>query len=330
MLAVVALVLIACEVALRQVEVSLSTDLEHIDDFPRIVKRLHDDPRPSVLFLGNSLTGCGADVPAFRDEWTRLGRDDVCDKVSPDGTALSDWYYIYKTFLAEADQVPDVVIIGFSRRHLHDDLPVSPKRLGRHFCKISHTTELFEHDLLDIESRGNFLFSWASTVYGNQPQIKKRALDMVIPNYRQGSRTINDWVGLGMDKAKKAAAKKDGKKPPKVTCRRLERLLGLMKETGTRGVFVAMPRPNKWEVKKVVKKTILDAGMTFVDFRGIEDVEGLTAKHFADKIHLTPSGAKIYSRALARELARRFDEANARTNSVKSRASASGTTTPGQ
>ena len=350
-LAAVALVLVAFEVSLMQVVTSLSTDIEHINDFPEISQEMHDDTRPSILFLGNSLTGDGLDVIAFQEAWHRSGGGDIiCRKVAPDATAICDWYYLFKTFFADPGQAPDVVVIGFAEGHMDDNQSPKAKQLGRHFCRLGHTGEIFEHDIHDFERRVEFLLSRASTTYGNQLGVKNRLLDPLIPYYREGTQTINSML---LQK-KKAPAKDpvvtrqttdDAKEPlistrpslPATTCHRLERLIAVLKCTNTRAFFVAMPRREYWQVQDKVYWTIqpaetinpdrtIDADKTtLIDMR---NVAGLTAKHFADSMHLRYDGTRVYSWALARKLAWFLKEPRGGTISLETKSGASGTTTP--
>ncbi len=298
MLAVVLAVVAAYELAIRRAERALSTDVQHIRSVGEAAARLHQEPRPRVLFLGNSLTGYGADCGAFTDELKRLGLPEAsCARAVPDATGISDWYYLFRNDFVVPRHVPDVVIVGFARGHLADDHPLDPRHLGRYFCRLRDVPELFRFDLKTVEERASFLLGYLSAAYGNQDRTKKRLLDVIIPDYRYGERTLNAMSQAAAERREQQAPPAAG---PPVTYGRLRRFMEMLRRQGVVGIFVAMPRPEPWPMPEELPGILADGGMLYVDFRR---VPGLRNENFPDGMHLDPAGAEIYSRALARRLA---------------------------
>jgi hypothetical protein len=304
----VALVLAAYEISVRRAEVALSTDVRHIYELPDIADRLHASGPPRVLLLGNSLTGRGVDVEIFRGELAARGADGIaCAKAAPDATTVSDWYYALKNHFAARGRAPEVVIIGFGNGHLPDDRAVDPRALGRYFCRLSDIPELFRHELFTVGQRSQFVLSYLSAGFGNQDRVKKRVLDVIIPDYRRGSRRINA-LNLAGEAAAEAEQNPQAEYHP--TFQRLRRLMALLRRHDVRGIFVAMPKPGRWEPEPGLPEAVVDGGMTFVDCRKIR---GLTRRQFPDGMHLGREGATIYSRALAARLAEPLKHIAART-----------------
>ena len=288
----------ACEVAVRRVGPALSGDMRHIQTFPAIARKLDNSRRLRILFLGNSLTRTNTDVNAFQSELERSAVDPpACAVISPDDTVLSDWYYIFKNVFSVRQQAPDVVVIGFRRnRQVCDSGMPHARKLGRDFCNLGDTAEVFEHELAGLAERTAYLLSSFCAVYAYQERIKHRILDRVIPDFRPGMRKINAIITESQGVREAQASQM-----PRLTYRRLRRFMAMLKRSGTRGVFVAMPLGD-WPLDAAIPEMVREAGMTFVDCRRTA-LPALTGDYAPDGFHLGKAGARIYSRFLAKKLA---------------------------
>ncbi|MCA9046978.1 MAG: hypothetical protein KDA69_21795, partial [Planctomycetaceae bacterium] len=163
-IAVLALLLLACEFGLRIGADSLSKDVAHLHHFADASKRLASTSRDpdvqKVLFLGNSTTRFGVDGEEFVSILhQQTDVPVVWEKVNPDNTALAEWYYLYKNFFHSPDVRPDVVVLGFEAMHLRDSPSDHPTRLAQFYCNKKDWPELTHFDLPNFESRMNFIAS---------------------------------------------------------------------------------------------------------------------------------------------------------------------------
>jgi hypothetical protein len=293
--ALVLLVLLGCELVVRTREQYLSLDLKHIGQIPAISQNMTEGPGLRVLFIGNSMTRYGVDASTFEREMQAQGIGPLrVEKVFPDATGLPDWYYAFKHYFVDAGHLPDVLIVGFAARDLQDDYAVEPTRLARYYSSSRDIPELFSRDVLDFDGRVEFLLSSLSSSFANRSRVRTRVMDALVPYYRDTAQQLNRDMKTG--RAANAA-------PTPHTYRRLERLMQLAGQKGVRVIFVAMPLRDAYTLDPLVRKTIEDGGMAFVDCR---EVAGLGRESYIDEMHLKPEGAAVYSRFLARQLAGGF------------------------
>jgi hypothetical protein len=295
-IALVLLVLLGCELFVRTREQSLSLDLKHIGEIPAISQKMTEGPGLRVLFIGNSMTRYGVDTETFEREMKAQGVGPLhIEKVFPDATGLPDWHYAFKHYFVEAGHLPDVLIVGFAARDLQDDYAVEPTRLARYYSSSRDIPEVFSQDVTDFDGRVAFLLSSLSSSFANRSRVRTRALDALIPYYRDTAQQLNRDMKTGQ--ARSAAQSSH-------TYKRLERFITLAGEKGVRVIFVAMPLREAYTLDPLVQKTVEDGGMTFVDCR---QVTGLGRESYVDEMHLKPEGAAVYSQFLARQLAGGFN-----------------------
>jgi hypothetical protein len=298
-LAVVASVLAAAELAGRFAGRSLSVDESHVREIPEIARRLHAGRPPRILFLGNSLTRCGVDLEAFRAELRARGVPDAaCEKVVPDGTGICEWYYYFKRHFADADETPDVVIVGFQGTAASDENLVRVEKLGQDVCTLRDVPELFTSDVEGFGDRVQFLLSYCFYSVGKQTNMQHRVLSLVVPNYIQETQELNRVVQSGRRKGGPSA-------PPRSTYRRLDRLMDMLRRIDVRGVFVAMPGATEQTLDPLLVETVREGGMTLIDGRRIERLD---AERFFDGVHMDPTAADMYSRFVARAVAEQLKE----------------------
>lgn len=289
-LCVVAILLVS-ELALRQLEDGLSIDLQHIKRIPSIARRLAEGDGLRVLFLGNSLTREAVDVDVFEAESDRLGIGPVhAVSVFPDDSAIGEWVYVFRHFFVDPGIRPDVVVVGFARDHLSDAKPLAIERIAAFYSDLSDVPEIFRLDLHGFGERVEFLLAHVSRAFAHRERVSRRALDALIPYYRSTSRRIN--VSLTAAPNPGAAAQP--------TYARLGRLAELVRRSGARLFLVAMPTRRPYDLEPGLVDAAREQGAVLVDARS---VDGITPALFRDALHLTPPGAELYSRSLARRLA---------------------------
>lgn len=290
----VACVLLLTEIGLRSTESYLSGNLNHIHQIPTIASRFGTD-EPSVLFLGNSLTNNAIDPHSFKQPYGILQGQapDIVEKITPDGTSLSDWYCIYRNFIADQKAAPKVVVMGFAWAQLSDQYPIDPARLGGFFCSTEDIPDLSSTGLSRHDNVLVFMAGAISHVYLNREAIRNRVLDMLVPNYRTVVQTLNN----------RPDAQPNGNTMPaqqmNYTYDTLRHFSRLVAESGARLVVVAMPVQESYPIDRNLLTLAHEQQITLVDLR---DHPQLDRTMFADPIHLNDLGRKRFSAFLASAL----------------------------
>ena len=294
--ALIVVALAACELVVRLREQSLSLDVRHIRQIPDIAARLArgDDGQHllRVLFIGNSMTRYGVEPEIVEREMSAQGVAPLrIERVFPDATALPDWYYAFKRYFDAPTRAPDVLVVCFAANDLQDSQPIHSWRLAQYYTNLGDVPEIFREDIRDFDSRAEFLLSDASAAFANRTRVRERALDLLIPNYRETAQQIN------RTQQTKAGEKLARTQP---TYNRLARLGRLAESRGVRVILVAMPERVDYELDPQLQTTAEAAGMTLLDSRA---GHGLKPDSYVDEMHLGAGGAAIYSQFLARQLA---------------------------
>jgi len=289
----VLLVLAGSELFVRLRESALSLDVQHIRRIPSIAEDMMRGGGRRVLFLGNSMTRNGVDAGIVEQELRARGLNAPLriERVYPDATGLAEWYYAFNHYFVAPGRLPDVLVIGFAANDLSDTRPPQPFRLAHYYTGARDVPEVFTHDVRDFEGRAEFLLSGLSASFANRTRMRERALDILIPHYRESAQEIN--------RAQQTMKKKGGV-PVALTYRRLERLSQLAASRGVHVIFVAMPQRESYELDPQLQPAIERAGMTFIDARA---PSGLVSEAFLDEMHLSTDGAAVYSHHLAHQLA---------------------------
>lgn len=301
MIALVLVALAACELVVRLREQSLSLDVRHIRQIPDISARLAGGEGLRVLFIGNSMTRYGVEPEIVEREMSAHGVAPLrIERVFPDASALPDWYYAFKRYFDAPQRAPDVLVVCFAATDLQDSQPIHSWRLAQYYTTLADLPELFREDIRDFDARAEFLLSDASAAFANRTRVRERALDILIPGYRETAQQIN-----------RTQQTQTGEKLARTqpTYRRLARLGQLAESRGVRVILVAMPERVDYELDPGLQAAVEAARMTFLDSRA---GHGLEPDSYVDEMHLGEGGARIYSEFLARQLAPKlqgiFDE----------------------
>ncbi|MFV0442392.1 MAG: hypothetical protein ACK5Q5_02345 [Planctomycetaceae bacterium] len=295
-LKVVALVvasLICSEIGMRCLSVRLSKDVAHLAQFDEIAAEINaqvpGDPI-RVLFLGNSLTRYGVAAEPFEQAAAAAaGRPVHVVKMTPDNTALADWFYAYRNYFAEQGRTPDLLVIGFQGPHLLDAPSIHPQRLARFYCTADDWPDLRRDDLQGFEAQAAFVAASHSSLLADRDRIERRALDLLIPDYQAGIQTLNERIKLHASSSRSAVP----------TYHRLVRLLDLARKNGTQVVLAAMPVPTLYDIDPTLRVLAREHGAKLIDCR---HVAGITDQMFPDGLHMNGEAAACYSQHLARSL----------------------------
>ncbi len=287
---VVLLVLAGSEVVLRLTEQFLSRDLKHLQEIPAISQSLIAGKGERILFLGNSQVRAGINPEVIEQELKANGVAPVhIERVFPDSTSLPDWNRAFKHYFVGTSRLPEVLVLCFSDIALQDSNGIDPTRLGHYYSSPGEMPEILDQDVREFESRAEFILASLSYSFANRTRIRTRALDLIVPSYRDGAQRINR--DMKRERSGMLAKKSYG---------RLSRFLAMAKERGVRVIVVAMPQPVVYSLDPEIKLIVETAGMSFLDCR---NVDGISPANFADEMHLATSGAVVYSRFLGRALA---------------------------
>lgn len=279
---VVVIALCACELGLRATIARASKDVRHIEELPRIADGLASARKPTVLFLGNSLTRAGVLPDA-------LGLDGAhVALIHPDDTTIGDWLYLYERYVRARGAAPDLVVVGFAADQLSDAPRLDVPRLGGYLGGLALLPQAFDHDVRDADGRTSYLLAWLSTAYANRERVRTEVLARLIPHYKTSAQRLNRLA-----KAQRESA------PARRGYGRLARFLETFKGTKTKVVFAAFPVPAKRELDPELAAQIARGGGRLVDLRSLE---GLTDRDFPDGYHLSPRGGAVLTRALARRV----------------------------
>jgi len=286
-------IIVGLELSLHLTGELLSGNIRHIRSIIQISNRLSESDGTCVLFLGNSLTADGVDSSILESE---LEGSDVTplaiEKVTPDGTNLWDWYFIFKNYFAKRKNLPDVLIICFAWEELNDATPFNAARLGGYFCSLGDFPELLELGLSNFKDRAEFSISWASLLFANRETIRNRLLKKIIPYFQEYTRKINDMLIV-----------EDRGDLKQLNRRRyivLGRLLELLKRHKVQIIFAALPVVKSYNIDGQLREILEKTKTRLLDCR---DIPELSEKMFLDPIHLNDNGSKIFSHYLAQRLA---------------------------
>lgn len=286
------LIIVVCialiELGLRVFEESLSGDIEHIRSIPELANELNAPDTTTILFLGNSLFNNGINLSVFKSTFSE---NEIPNykflKINPDGTALWDWYYLFKHSLIEQNNIPDILILGFKKGHFMDQVQVSPSNLANYFASITDLPEIISYNKFGIEQQSEFLLASVSYTFAHREAISKRMLDILIPFYRENAQRIND-IGL-----KRALSRGGGNQ--NITFNLFKSFLTMLKENNIKAIFVAMPVKNKYKIETELPEIINSSGMHLLD---LTEVPNLTDDMFLDIVHLDERGSNIFSQSL--------------------------------
>lgn len=284
--------LLGAEFALRALEPRLSGNLRHIHDIPAIMAKIETAGK-SLLFLGNSLTNNAVDPQAFQHLSSNYRAGGAVEKITPDGTALSDWYCIYQNHIATHAAPPEAIVLGFAWAQLSDQYPIDPVRLGGLFCRAADIQSLSSTGLSHHVNVLAFLAGAYSHVYLNREAIRNRVLDMLIPHYRDLTQSLN--------RIPDAEGADSGSTRPAYTYETLVRFIQDMAQRGTRLILVAMPVQDGYEIDPALIDVSELHGIQFLDMR---HTPGIERTMFADPIHLNEEGRERFTAVLANRLAR--------------------------
>lgn len=275
------------EIGIRIFEDKLSGNIEHIHTIPNLIESLKNDERQNkFIFLGNSLTNNAIDKHQIDSSLSTKAPSQTI-KITPDGTAISDWICIYKKYI-NISPVTSTIIIGFAWDQLSDQFPIDAKRLGGYFCRIGSIQNLTETGLTDHRQFLRFLAGKTSHIYVNREAIRNRVLDIAIPHYKNITQDMNKGINPTNAENKK-----------KLTYNTFIRLIDSIKNDNLKIIIMAMPVIEDYDLDSDLIKLIQQLNIEFYDMRKIVELD---ESMFLDPIHLNESGRRKFSDVVIKKI----------------------------
>lgn len=293
-LAMLAAVLVAGEVGMRVVGPRFSIGLRRITGIPANAERMAKAKEVRVLVLGNSLTNQGFKPDIFRDTLASQGslQTHVLVRYFP-GSVASEWFHLFKHFYVDTGRLPDVLLLPCDMTAVRDATPITIERLA-HFCDVEDIPQMFRDELKTFSDRALFLHCYLLDSFGGREKVRHAVLSKLVPYYREGEEAIH---------AAAAAPAPSSKPRPAVTHthENIKRLLQLARQHNVEVICAIISTLEPYEVDEGFARVVAATGSHLVDVR--KDVS-LNETHFTDGLHMTPSAAAEFTRALARRLVR--------------------------
>jgi hypothetical protein len=189
------LVLLAlpAELVLRAGINELSRNSSIIGAHPERAQRIAaEQSRPSILILGNSMSGHAIDAQLLAEELRRRGADVLVEHQPADSTAMRDWYLELKNMFVAAGAVPDWLILPVGDARELTRINPRTEDLAHFFLANDDIASLFELDGMHrFEDRAAVHLARLSTLYCYRGRIQKRLLDAFVPGYAELRQVMN-------------------------------------------------------------------------------------------------------------------------------------------
>jgi len=300
--AVVVAFIMVLEIIARIIAPTLDYDRENIHVFPEVIADLEERAEKSgkqrVVFFGNSLMMHGLNEDIVHKELEAIGGPKIeSTKITPVGTAMLDWVYLYRRYFETEGSHPDVIVVGFVGHHIHDQEAIKLRRLSRHFVSAKDLPNLWEMEGMGFHQTSQSILCNISALEGDQPEHQLGILYSVVSDYRDGVNKNNQLISAAAERRAKARGLDTGE--PAETYKRMERFIEQCKKHGVEVWFVPMPQPEVWDYNTAATKLAEKHGMKVLDARSIE---GMKEEDFSDGYHLGETGGEKFSRWMARQL----------------------------
>ena len=303
--AVVVCFVFLLEIIARIIAPTLDYDRENIHAFPAVIedleKRAEKSGKPRVVFFGNSLMMHGLQEETVHKELEKIGGPEIeSTKITPVGTAMLDWVYLYRRYFEKDGSHPDVLVVGFVGHHIHDQEAIKLRRLSRHFVSVKDLPNLWKTEKMGFHQTSQSILCNISALEGDQPEHQLGILYSVVSDYRDGVNKNNQLISAAAERRARANDPKGlSSGEPKETYQRMERFIKRCKEHGVMIWFVPMPQPEVWDYNLAATALAEKHGMKVLDARSIE---GMTEEDFSDGYHLGETGGEKFSRWMASQI----------------------------
>ena len=257
-------------------EESLSKDIAHINSIDEIA-----GDRNSIIFLGNSLTRHGIDKNQISNS---LFNSSNIGYIYPDDTSIIEWYYIFKSYFLDKNNLPNNIVIPFAIDHLESsEIEFEEIQRISKYVPLLRSGFVLNREDLSLSEVIDFYLCKALSIYANRERISKRILDL-LPKYRQLIRSLNNNIP-NQQKALEDA-----------NYSHLSDIIQLADSAGCKIWFFAMPVQKSYMIKDEIISIIKKSKYSrLYDLRNYDKYGDI---HFLDGYHLNHYGATIFTKDL--------------------------------
>ena len=292
--------LVLSEAVLRSTEDMLSGNIAHVNEISDLVADYSPETEPSFVFLGNSLTNNGVDVPLVNELLLQNGVQ-VGDstKLVPDATTIWSWSCVLENQFFDNGVGPGPVVLGFGWDQLSDQSRILPTRLGAYFCSTVDLLTINKHRNLSSAEAGEFLTAKSLRTYAHRETVRNLILTIVVPHYQNMTQSINRQQRNSQDNSES-----------QYSYSVLEQLINSLEAFDSRLVVVAMPvRDQPYEIESNLRTLLDSRGIPLFDYRHLERI---SYNSYLDDMHLNSDGATVLSTRLAKDLSTALASTNDR------------------
>lgn len=292
----VLIVLGVVEVFLRTAGHRLSQDVVATQQIVKTAAELAAAPKPRLLIVGNSMAREGID-PALLESELKAAKGAAAPSVFiayPDSSHALVWDYLLEKYFVRDDSKPDEVLLVTGRQHLLDS-PSNHASMGASFVSWAATPRYLRDDAQSFDGGAEFLLGRLSSTYSMRARVSPRVFSLLLPHYEE------NWVILNRAALAGRGVALSGNVYDNVTTRHFEHLAKFSKEKGVRLTVVAAPLPYRYEIVSPVQRALKQLNVPVVD---LNPVAGIDARSFSDADHLNAAGKTVFTRALAKALAK--------------------------
>jgi hypothetical protein len=274
------------ELGFRAVVPALSKNSRTLAAHAERAERIAQASEPSILILGNSVSGDGIDAEMLATAWAAQGFVAQIEHQPADSSAMVDWFYQLKNQFVAVNAVPDVVVIPVGNPYpLTRINPQTEDLLYSFLTWDDLPAYLARAEVVDFESRAAVYAGKLSALYAFRGRLQKRVLSTLLPGFP----TLR---GAMLDARAPAEAR--------VTPVWAEALAALAAEHGIQVIIVAMPTaPLEARLPDATREVCARLGWTTVEAgQGFT----LTPEELPDGLHLEPEAARRWTQHLAPRL----------------------------
>lgn len=298
-LAVIAVSLLAVELALLATGARLSRDVENIKRISEVADDLKKREAPRVLFVGNSILLAGLDPGRFETAVADHGGRVSVSMVHPDSSGATVWDYLLNRYFVERGALPEDVILVSGRRHLLDQ-SAKTVELGGYYVSDADIPRFFSLENAGIDAAASFFLGRYSATARLRHRFSPRIFDFMLPHFQE------NWILLHRPPGTGGKEETIGRSPPTLALapvRHLEAMARTLRERGVRLTVVQAPAREPYEIEPVVADLIATESLQLADLR---EIPGIGPESFADLDHLNESGKVAFTAALASRLAKQW------------------------
>ena len=273
----------------------LSQDVAATEQIAKTAAQMSAAPKPRLLIVGNSMAREGID-PALLESELKAAKGAAAPSVFisyPDSSHAFVWDYLLEKNFLRSDGRPDEVILVTGRQHLLDS-PGNHSHMGAYYVSWSDAPRYLREDAPGFDARAEFLLGRLSATYSMRARVSPRVFDAILPHYQE------NWVILNRAALAGKGVALSGNNETGAT-RHLGHLARSLKARGVRLTIVAAPLPYAYTISPPVLSALKELDVPLIDLNPIAGIDGSS---FLDADHLNASGKAIFTRALAKALAR--------------------------